>query len=151
MTARSVLVPISVLCGIGAVLVLVPPLSASVPAIFSVPLVAFWLFAWYLDARLTSKNWQLVLEGREANVLVLALARISACKPSVAFAAHAAFSVGAAAGLQALVTHSLDHFVSSCILTVFGILHIDALFQNRMFVKEVARQGKCDAAGKDEW
>jgi hypothetical protein len=144
------LVPASVLCGIGAVLILVPPLSGSLPAFFSVPLLAFWISAWYLDARFTAKHWQLVLEGREANVLMLVLARISPSKQSVVFAAHSAFSVGAAAGLQALVTHSLDHFVTSCILAIFGVLHLDAFYQNKTFVKEAARSRNLNAAGKED-
>jgi len=149
MAVKSVLVPASVLCGIGAVLILVPPLSASLPQFSSVPLLAFWHFAWYLDARFTAKHWQMVLEGREANVLLLMLARISPRVSFVVFAAHAAFSVGAAAGLQALVTHSLDYFVTSCILAFFGILHLEALYRNKTFV-EAAPSENLNASGKEE-
>lgn len=74
------------------------------------------------------------MEGKEANVFVLALARVAPRKPSVVFAAHAAFSTGVAAGLQALVTHSLDYFVTSCVLSIFGILHLDALYRGKLFV-----------------
>lgn len=150
MTVRTLLVPTLALFGIGAVLMFVSPFTASLPEYFSVPLLAFWFYAWYLDARFTAKHWELVLEGREANVLVLVLTRISPRNPPLVFAAHAAFSVGATAGLQALVTHSLDLFVTSCILAVFGLLHLDAFYQNRTFVKEAARSGKLHAAGKEE-
>lgn len=150
MSVRTLLVPTLALFGIGAVLMFLRPFSASLPEYFSVPLLAFWLFAWYLDAQFTAKHWQMVLDGREANVIVLMLARISPRKPSVVFVAHAAFSVGAAAGMQALVTHSLDHFVTSCILAIFGVLHLDAFYLNRTFVKEAARSGKLHAEGKEE-
>lgn len=129
------------LCGIGAVLLLVPAFSASLPVFSSLPLVAFWLLAWYLDARFTAKHWRLVQEGREANVLVLTLARLAPNRPAIVFAAHFAFSVGAAAGLQALVTHSLDYSVLSCVLAIFGILHVDALYRSHMFVVKVQRAG----------
>ncbi len=143
MAVMRLAIPAAALCGIGAVLLFVPPFSASLPAIFAIPLAAFWLFAWYSDARFTARHWPLVMEGRETNVFVLILARISPRRPSLVFAAHAAFSVGAATGLQALVTHSLDYFVTSCILAVFGVLHLDALYHSRMFVKEIA-----DSEGK---
>lgn len=129
------------LCGIAALLFLVPAFSVSLPAFSSLPLVAFWLFTWYLDARFTAKHWRLVHEGREANVLLVALSRIAPNRPALVIAAHFAFSVGAAAGLQALVTHSLDYFVLSCVLAIFGILHVDALYHSHMFVVKVQRAG----------
>lgn len=133
------------LCGIGAVLLQVPSLSASLPAYFSLPLVAFWLLAWYLDARFTVKHWRLVQEKREANVFVLALARLAPNRPPLVIVAHFAFSVVAAAGLQALVTHSLDYFVLSCILAIFGILHVDAFYHSHMFVVKVQLAGDQNA------
>lgn len=89
------------------------------------------------------------MEGREANVFVLALARVAPGNPSIIFAAHAAFSIGAAAGLQALVTHSLDYFVTSCVLSIFGILHLDALYRSKLFVDEIAHsRSQKSASGK---
>lgn len=84
--------------------------------------------------------------GREANVLVLALARVVPFRPSLVFAAHAIFSIGVAAGLQALVTHSLDFFAMSCILAVFGVLHLDALYHSRNFVKGIEHPTKGNVA-----
>ncbi|HVX02267.1 MAG TPA: hypothetical protein VHA09_03870 [Nitrososphaera sp.] len=75
------------------------------------------------------------MEGREANVLVLVLARLAPRKPMIVFAAHAAFSVGAATGLQAMVTHTFDLFLVSSILAAFGILHLDAFSLSRTFVR----------------
>lgn len=135
------------LSGLGATLLFVPPFSASLPAILSIPPLAFWLFSWCIDARFTARHWPLVMEGREANVLVLALSRIAPRRPAFVFSAHAAFSVGAAAGLQALVTHSLDHFLMSCILAVFGVLHVDGLCHSRAFVM-MAHSREQNAEGK---
>ena len=146
MAISPLVVPTAVLCGIGAVLLLVPSLSASLPAFSSLPLVAFWLLAWYLDARFTAKHWRLVQEKREANVLVLTLARLAPNRPALVIAAHFAFSVGAAAGLQALVTHSLDYFAMSCVLAIFGILHVDALYRSHMFVRKVQLAGEENTA-----
>ena len=92
------------------------------------------------------------MEGREANVFVLALAQIAPSKPAHVFVAHAAFSIGAAAGLQAMVTHAFDYFLMSFILAVFGVLHVDALYHSRAFVRKVMAQArKQNAAGKKLW
>lgn len=151
MEVTRVLVPTAALCGLGATLLFVPPFSASLPAILSIPLVAFWLFAWCVDARFTAGHGRFVIEGREANALVLALSRIAPRRPAFVFSAHAAFSVGAAAGLQALVTHSLDHFVMSCILAVFGVLHLEAFYQSRAFVMKMARSRGQNATARNVW
>jgi len=148
MAIRRLFAPAAALCGVGAVLVVVPPLSVSLPAYFPALLTAFWHFTWYLDARFTASNWRMVLDGREANVLLLTLARAAPCRPMTVLAAHAVFSIAAAAGLQALVTHSFDFSVTSCILAVFGILHVDAVCRSRQFVRK-AKLSKFDAAGKD--
>jgi hypothetical protein len=124
------------LAWIGAVLFFVPSLSTSpLPAIFSLPPLLFWLLAWFADAGFTAKHWRLVMESHEANVLVLALARFAPHKPKIVFAAHAAFSVGAATGLQVMVTHTFDLFLVSSILAAFGVLHLDAYWNSRMFVR----------------
>lgn len=75
------------------------------------------------------------MEGREANVFLLVLARLAPRKPKIVFAAHAAFSVGAATGLQAMVTHTFDLFLVSSILAAFGVLHLDAFSHSRTFVR----------------
>lgn len=147
MAVRPLFVPTAALCGLGAVLLLVPPFSASLPALLSVPLLAFWLFTWYLDACFTAKHWRFVGQGCEANVLVLALARIAPRRPGLVFAAHSAFSLGAALGLQVLVTRSLDYFLLSCILVIFGILHVDGLYRSRMFVRKVQGAEEQKVAG----
>lgn len=91
------------------------------------------------------------MDGREANLVLLAISRIAPCRPVLVFATHAAFSVGAAAALQALVTHSLDHLVMSCVLAVFGVLHVDAFYHSRAFVMKMAQTGGQNAAGKKVW
>jgi hypothetical protein len=141
MEVTHAFVPATALCALGAILLFVPLFSASFPATFSIPAAACWLFAWCLDARFTARHWQLVVGGREANVFLLALSRIAPQRPALVFVAHAAFSVGAAAGLQALVTHSLDCFVMSCVLAVFGALHVDAFCRSRAFVMEMVQAG----------
>lgn len=128
------LVPAVALSGTGAALLFLPAFSSSIPTVFSLPLFVFWLFSWSSDARFTAKHWRLILEGCEANVFVLALSRLAPCKPVVVFVAHAAFCIGAATGLQALITHAFDHFLMSSILAVFGLLHLDALCRSREFV-----------------
>jgi hypothetical protein len=72
-------------------------------------------------------------------------------RPVLVFAAHAAFSAGAAVGLQTLVTHSLDYLVLSCILAIFGILHVDAHYHSRKFVTEVQSVRKQSLAGRHLW
>jgi hypothetical protein len=115
---------------VGAVLLFIPP---SFPAIFSLPLFAWWFLAWLLDARMTGKNWSFV-EGYEVNALVRPLARRMPGKHRMVFALHALFSFAAAAGLQALVTHRFDAFLTACILAIFGLLHIEAFYHNRAFL-----------------
>lgn len=147
MAVMCLVVQTAALCGIGAVLIFVPPISASLPTIFAAPLAAFWLMAWYSDARFTARHWRLVMAGREANVLVVALGRVAPHRSYLVFACHASFSIGVAAGLQALVTHFLDIFAMSCILAVFGALHLDALYHSRKFVKEMADSWNENSAG----
>lgn len=88
------------------------------------------------------------MAGREDNVLVLALASVVPFRPALVFATHAIFSLGVAVGLQALVTHSLDFFSMSCILAVFGVLHLDALHRSRIFVKEIADSKRGNSTGR---
>ncbi|AIF85405.1 hypothetical protein NTE_03377 [Candidatus Nitrososphaera evergladensis SR1] len=131
-----VLVHAVALAWIGAILFFVPPLStSSLPAIASLPPLLFWIVAWFADAGFTAKHWRLVMEGREANVLVLVLARLAPRKSKIVFAVHAAFSVGVATGLQSMVTHTFDLFLVSSILAAFGVLHLDAFFHSRTFVR----------------
>ena len=134
------LVNVSALSGIGIALFVVPAFSASLPTIYSFPLVGFWFYLWLNDARFTAKNWRFVVEGHEANVFVLALAGLAACRPTLVLSCHLVFSVGAAIGLQMLVTQTFDFFLASLILAIFGLLHASAFYRSRAFVMKMRKR-----------
>lgn len=125
------LLALAATAAVGAILLFIPP--SPFPTIFSIPLFVWWFFAWFLDARLTEKNWSHI-EGYEVNAFVRPLARKIPSSPRTVFVLHAISSFAAAAGLQALVTHTLDLFLTSCILAIFGVLHIEAFYHNRAFL-----------------
>lgn len=124
--------------------------SDSLLLLLSFSLAGFWIAAWLLDARFTSRHWPLVMKGNETNVLVLLLARAMHGRRLPVFACHALFSFGAAAGLQALVTHRFDPFLTSCILAIFGGLHFDALRHSRAFVDGLLLHSTAESTPPDD-
>lgn len=142
MAVARALVPALALSGIAATLFFVSQFSAPLSGVFSLPLLSFWLFSWLCDARYTARHWRFVLNGYEANVLILALSRLAPRRPTLVIAAHMAFSLVAATALQAIVTHSFDLFLVSCILGIFGMLHLEALYHSRRHVTTTLAQEK---------
>lgn len=134
------MLPLATVGAVGFVLFFVPSISffqtkttTTATIFFSLPLLGFWFVAWFLDAQSTMKLWTYI-GTHEVNLLIRRLGRIMPDRPGIVFTIHASFSIAVSMGLQALITHKLfDLFLMSCILAIFGTLHIDAFCNNRTF------------------